>query len=161
VPADTPLALLVVQHLPAGFTAALADRLDALSPIAVREAVDGDRLEPGVALIAPGDHHLELGADGRLRLDDGPEVNGVRPSADVTMRAVARVFGRRAVGVLMTGMGRDGAEGMRAIKQAGGATLVQDQASCVIYGMPRAAVETGCVDRIVALDDLAAALPQA
>jgi two-component system chemotaxis response regulator CheB len=161
VPADTPLALLVVQHLPAGFTAALADRLDALSPIAVREAVDGDRLEPGLALIAPGDHHVELATDGRLRLDDGPEVNGVRPSADVTMRAVARVFGRRAVGVLMTGMGRDGAEGMRAIKQAGGATLAQDQASCVIYGMPRAAVETGCVDRVAALDDLAEALQQA
>jgi two-component system chemotaxis response regulator CheB len=158
LPATAPLALLVVQHLPAGFTAPLAERLDGLSHFRVREAVDGDRPEPGLALIAPGDRHLEIHSDGRLHVVEGPEVNGVRPAADVTMKAVARVYGRRAVGVVMTGMGRDGAEGIRAIKAAGGATLVQDQASSVIYGMPRAAVETGCVDRTLPLEKLADAL---
>jgi two-component system chemotaxis response regulator CheB len=158
LPADGPHALLVVQHLPAGFTAPLAERLDGLSQIRVREAADGDRPGAGQALIAPGDRHLEVHSDGRVHIVEGPEVNGVRPSADVTMRAAARVYGRRTIGVVMTGMGRDGADGIRAIKAAGGVTFVQDQASCVIYGMPRAAVETGCVDHIVPLDELAAAI---
>jgi two-component system chemotaxis response regulator CheB len=161
LPKDVPLSLLVVQHLPAGFTAALAERLDALCAIEVREAAAGDRPSPGVALIAPGDRHLDLGPDGRVVIVDGPELNGVRPAADVTMRAVARYYGRRAVGVVMTGMGRDGSDGLRAIKDAGGATLVQDQASCVIWGMPRAAVEQGCVDQVVALDQLADAMRRA
>ena len=160
-PADTSLALIVVQHLPSGFTAALAERLDGLCAIRVREAVDGDRPQAGLALVAPGDHHLELEFDGSVKITDGPEVNGVRPSVDVTMRAAAQVFGRRAVGVVMTGMGRDGADGMRAIKAAGGATLVQDEASSVIWGMPRACVEAGCADRVVALDALADAVRSA
>ncbi len=158
IPRDAPLALLIVQHLPAGFTAPLAERLDGISEFSVREAAEGDRPMPGVALIAPGDRHLDIHSDGRVHIVEGPEVNGVRPAADVTMRAAARIFGRRAVGVVMTGMGRDGADGIRAIKQAGGATLVQDQATSVIYGMPRAAVETGCVDRTVPLEKLAEAL---
>ena len=157
-PADTSLALIVVQHLPAGFTAALAERLDGMSAIRVREAADGDRPEAGLALIAPGDRHLEVLPDGTLRTNEEPEVNGVRPSADVTMRAAAAVFARRAVGVVMTGMGRDGADGMRAIKAAGGATLVQDEATSVIWGMPRACVDAGCADRVVALDALADAV---
>jgi two-component system chemotaxis response regulator CheB len=157
-PADTSLALVVVQHLPGGFTAALAERLDTMCAIRVREAADGDRPEAGLALVAPGDRHLDLMPDGTVRTNDDPEVNGVRPSVDVTMRSAAAVFGRRAVGVVMTGMGRDGAEGMRAIKQAGGATLVQDEASSVIWGMPRACVDAGCADRIVPLDALADAV---
>lgn len=158
LPADTSVALLVVQHLPHGFTAALAERLDGISAIRVREAAHGDRPEAGLALVAPGDHHLEVAADGTLVVSDGPEVNGVRPSVDVTMRSAAQVFGRRAVGVVMTGMGRDGADGMRAIKRAGGATLVQDEASSVIWGMPRACVEAGVADQIVPLDALADAI---
>jgi two-component system chemotaxis response regulator CheB len=158
IPGDAPLALLVVQHLPAGFTAPLAERLNGISAFTVREAAEGDRPMPGTALIAPGDRHLDIHADGRVHIVEGPELNGVRPSADITMRAAARIFGRRAVGVVMTGMGRDGAEGIRAIKQAGGTTLVQDQASSVIYGMPRAAVETGCVDRSLPLELLAEVL---
>jgi two-component system chemotaxis response regulator CheB len=157
-PADTSLALIVVQHLPSGFTAALAERLDSLSAIRVREAADGDRPEAGLALVAPGDRHLEVLPDGSLRTFDAPEVNGVRPAADVTMRSAAAVFGRRAVAVVMTGMGRDGTEGMRAIRQAGGATLVQDEASSVIWGMPRACVEAGLTDRVVPLDALADAV---
>jgi two-component system chemotaxis response regulator CheB len=157
-PNDTSLALIVVQHLPAGFTAALAERLDGLSAIRVREAVDGDRAEPGLALVAPGDRQLEVWPDGSLHVVDGPEVNGVRPSADVTMRSAAQAYGRRAVGVIMTGMGRDGAEGMRAIRAAGGATIAQDEASSVIWGMPRACVELGVVDKVVTLDMLADAV---
>lgn len=160
-PADTSVAIIVVQHLPAGFTAALAERLDALCAIRVREAVDGDRPEAGLALVAPGDRHLELLPDGSLRTNEDPEVNGVRPSVDVTMRSAAAVFGRRAVGVVMTGMGRDGAEGMRAIKSAGGATLVQDEGSSVIWGMPRACIEAGSADRVVPLDALADAVRSA
>ena len=160
-PNDTSLALVVVQHLPAGFTAALAERLDALSAIRVREAAAGDRPEPGVALIAPGDHHLEFDDHGTVRIVDGPEVNGVRPAADLTMRSAARVFGRRCIGVVMTGMGKDGAEGIKLIKAAGGATVAQDQASCVIWGMPRAAVETGCIDHVAPLDQLSDAIRRA
>jgi two-component system chemotaxis response regulator CheB len=160
IPRDAPLALLIVQHLPAGFTAPLAERLDGISTFHVREAAEGDRPMPGIALIAPGDRHLDIHSDGRLHIVEGPELNGVRPSADITMRAAARIYGRRAVGLVMTGMGRDGADGVRAIKQAGGVTLVQDQATSVIYGMPRAAVETGCVDRVLPLDRLAEALAQ-
>jgi two-component system chemotaxis response regulator CheB len=158
LPSHTSVALLIVQHLPAGFTGPLADRLDTLSAIRVREAQDGDRPEAGVALIAPGDRHLEVAADGTLRTVDGPEVHGVRPAADVTMRSAARVFGRRTVGVVMTGMGRDGTEGLRAIREAGGATLAQDEASSLIWGMPRACVEAGVVDRVLALDQLADAI---
>lgn len=161
LPADTSAALLVVQHLPHGFTAALAERLDGISAIRVREAAAGDRPEAGLALIAPGDRHLEVAPDGTLAVNDDPEVNGVRPSADVTMRSAAAVFGRRTVGVVMTGMGRDGAEGMRAIKRAGGATLVQDEASSVIWGMPRACVDAGVADEIVPLDALADAIRRA
>src|SRR6185295_19311048 len=127
----------------------------------VREAAAGDEVEAGLVLIAPGDRHLEFDAQGRVHLTDGPEVNGVRPAADVTMRSAAEVFGRRAVGVVMTGMGRDGAEGVRLIKAAGGATLAQDQSTSVVYGMPRAAFETGAIDKVVALDELADAIRRA
>jgi two-component system, chemotaxis family, protein-glutamate methylesterase/glutaminase len=161
VPGDTSLAFVVVQHLPAGFTAALAERLDSQCAVRVREAEGGEKPEPGVVLIAPGDRHLDLDADGRVRVVDGPEVNGVRPSADVTMEAAARVYGRRVIGVIMTGMGRDGVGGLRAIKAAGGVTLAQDQQSCVIYGMPRAAVDAGCVDHVVPLGELADAIKRA
>jgi two-component system chemotaxis response regulator CheB len=155
---DVSFGIVIVQHMPTGFTRALAERLDALCAIRVREAKSGDRPEPGVALIAPGDHHLDIATDGTLEVIDGPEVNGVRPSADITMRGAARVYGRRAIGVIMTGMGRDGAGGLQAIKQAGGATFAQDKNSCVVFGMPKAAIETGCVDKVVPLDELAAAM---
>jgi two-component system chemotaxis response regulator CheB len=156
--ADVGVALVVVQHMPAHFTGALADRLDGLAAIEVREAESGDVLRRGVALVAPGDRHLEFDAGGIVRLVDGPEVNGCRPSVDVTMRSAARVFGRRAAGVLMTGMGRDGAEGLAAIRAAGGRTFAQDRASSVAWGMPRAAIDLGVVDEVLTLDDIAARL---
>lgn len=150
------VAVIVVQHMPAGFTGPLAERLDALSRVAVREARIGDRPLPGTVLIAPGDRHLELDDRGLVTLTDGPLVNGCRPAADVTMMSAARVYGRRALGVVMTGMGRDGAAGALAIKRADGKTVAQDQATSVIYGMPKAAIELGAIDEVAALGDLAA-----
>jgi two-component system chemotaxis response regulator CheB len=155
LPANTPVAILVVQHMPAQFTAALADRLDSQSAVTVCEAQDGDVPRQGTVLIAPGDHHLDIEDGGRLRITQGPLVNGCRPAADVTMTAAARVFGHRAVGVIMTGMGKDGAAGLAAIKAVDGATLAQDETTSVIFGMPRAAIDAGVVDEVVALDDIA------
>jgi len=155
---NVSFSLLVVQHMPETFTAALAERLDEASPIPVAEAADGDRPAPGKALIAPGGRRVELTRTGAIRLTDGPPVHGCRPSADVTMESAAKNLGRRAVGLVMTGMGRDGTAGLKAIRGAGGRTFAQDEASCVIYGMPRSAVEAGVVDEVVALDRLAARL---
>jgi two-component system chemotaxis response regulator CheB len=156
LPPELRLAIVVVQHMPAGFTAALAERLDAASNVSVREAKDGDRPMPGLVLVAPGDRHLELGEHGTVVLTDGPLVNGCRPAADVTMQSAAKIYGRRSLAVVMTGMGKDGAEGALAIKRASGKTLAQDKDTCVIYGMPKAAVELGAIDEIAALSDIAA-----
>lgn len=156
--ASTRFATVVIQHMPAQFTAALAERLDAMSAVSVAEAQGGERPVPGTVLIAPGDHHVEFDERGGVVLTRSEPVNGCRPSADVAMRSAAAVFGRRVIGVIMTGMGKDGAAGMAAIKRADGRTLAQDEASSVIYGMPRAAIEAGAVDHVVALDDIASRL---
>ena len=156
LPPDLRLAIVVVQHMPAGFTAALAERLDATSRVSVQEAHDGDRPQPGMVLIAPGDRHLEFDDRGLVTLTDGPMVHGCRPAADVTMISAARAYGRRSLAIVMTGMGRDGAAGALAIKRADGKTLAQDQATSMIYGMPRAAVDAGGIDEVAALDDIAA-----
>jgi len=156
LPPDLRIAIVIVQHMPAGFTGPFAERLDAASRIAVHEARAGDRPMPGSVLIAPGDRHLELDDRGVVTLTDGPLVNGCRPAADVTMMSAARVYGRRALAIVMTGMGKDGAAGALAIKRADGKTLAQDQATSVIYGMPRAAIDAGAIDEIAALGDIAA-----
>jgi two-component system chemotaxis response regulator CheB len=156
LPGELKLAIVIVQHMPAGFTAALAERLDAASRVSVREAQTGDRPFPGTVLIAPGDKHLEFDERGFCVLTDGPMVNGCRPAADVTMLSAARVYERRSLGVVMTGMGKDGAAGALAIKRAGGKTLAQDQATSVIYGMPKAAIDMGAIDEVSALGDIAA-----
>lgn len=155
LPASTRFAVVVVQHMPAHFTAALAERLDTQSAVSVLEADVGHRPLPGTVLIAPGDRHTEFDDKGRVVLTDGPSVNGCRPSVDVTMLSAAHIYGRRTIGVLMTGMGKDGAAGMAAIKRAEGRTVAQDQDSCVIFGMPKAAIEAGVVDYVVPLDDIA------
>ena len=155
LPVDLRVAIIIVQHMPAGFTGPLAERLDAASQLDVAEARAGDRPLPGSVLIAPGDRHVELDDRGAIVLTEGPPVNGCRPAADVTMLAAARVYGRRALGIVMTGMGHDGRDGALAIKRAGGKTLAQDQATSVIYGMPKAAIETGAIDEIAALADIA------
>jgi two-component system chemotaxis response regulator CheB len=156
LPPDLRVAIVVVQHMPAGFTGPLAERLDAASHVGVSEARTGDRPLPGTVLIAPGDRHLEFDDRGVVTLTDGPQVNGCRPAADVTMISAARVYGRRALAVVMTGMGRDGADGALAIKRAHGKTLAQDQATSVIYGMPKAAIDAGAIDEVAALGDIAA-----
>lgn len=144
--ADLGAAVLIVQHMPRGFTAGLARRLDARADLDVREAQHEEPLLAGHAYVAPGGRHLQLRRDGsvvRLRLSDGPAMHGVRPAADLAFVSVAECFGARAVGVVLTGMGRDGAEGLAAIHAVGGATLVQDAATSVVDGMPaqaRAAV---------------------
>lgn len=156
LPVDLRLALVVVQHMPAGFTGALAERLHALSRVAVREAQSGDRPLTGGVLIAPGDRHLEFDETGACILTDGPLVNGCRPAADVTMQSAAKVYGRRSLAVVMTGMGKDGTAGALAIKRVQGKTAAQDAETSVIYGMPKAAIEAGAIDEICALGDIAA-----
>ncbi len=158
LPRRTRLALVVVQHMPATFTRALAERLDAVCSIRVREAEPGDRPVEGTALVAPGGQHLEFTPAGTVLIHGGPPVHGCRPSADVTMKSAAKVFGVNAVGVILTGMGRDGAEGMAAIKEAGGTTLAQDKETSLLFGMPKASIEMGVVDQVLPLDDLPQAL---
>lgn len=158
LPADTRFAVVVVQHMPAHFTGALAERLDADSAVTVQEAATGDRPQAGLVLIAPGDRHLEFDERGAVVLTDGPLQHGCRPAADVTMISAARVWGRRCIGVVMTGMGKDGAAGVLAIKRAEGKTLAQDQETSVIFGMPKAAIETGAVDEVAPLDEIASRL---
>jgi two-component system chemotaxis response regulator CheB len=144
-------ALIIVQHMPLGFTAALADQLSERAAFKVREAISGDRLEGGLALIAPGGKHLVLDRSGSVKLDDSPPVHGVRPAADVTFKSVAVAYGPRAVGVVLTGMGRDGALGLAAIKAAGGRTVAQDRESSTVYGMPKAALDLGVVEETAAV----------
>jgi len=158
LPATLRVGVVIVQHMPPAFTKALADRLNGESQLEVREAVNGDVPHPGLVLIAPGGKHLRMDAAGTVRLSTDPPVHGCRPAADVTLKSAAEAYGRHAIGLVMTGMGKDGAEGLLAIKRAGGKTLAQDRQSSVIFGMPRAALELDAVDEIVALDDIAAKL---
>lgn len=144
--------VLIVQHMSAGFTAALAEQLTEVSGRTVREAAEGDELAAGQVLVAPGDRHLTVDRGGRVVLSGAPTVHGVRPAADVTLKSVAQAFGARTVGVVLTGMGRDGALGLASVKAAGGRTVAQDKATSVVYGMPRAAVDMGVVDEVLPLD---------
>jgi two-component system chemotaxis response regulator CheB len=162
LPLDADLRVLVVQHMPDGFTGRFAQRLDAKSDYDVREASDGDRIGGGEALIAPGDYHMEVARyrRGRLRVklnQDQPE-NSVRPAVDVTMRTAAAVIDDPLVGVILTGMGEDGASGIQDIKAAGGYTIAQDEATSAVFGMPKRAIETGCIDGVAPVDDVPAAI---
>ncbi len=152
LPADLPLPMIVVQHMPAGFTAPFAKRLNSLSKVKVREAEDGEVPEPGVVYIAPAGKHTTVirNADSvTLCLSNSPFDTQHKPSVDVTMLSVAEVFGRHCVGIILTGMGTDGLEGMTAIRNAGGVTIGQDEASCAVYGMPRCCAESGILQKIV------------
>ena len=158
LPADFPGTILVVQHMPEGFTEMFARRLDEICAIAVKEAQSGDLLVAGRALICPGSRHLKakkLPLGNVAVLSDEARVNGHRPSVDVLFKSVAEEFGAKTVAVLMTGMGEDGAEGMGAVKAAGGMTIAQNEESCVVFGMPKAAIERGHAVRVVPLDALA------
>src|SRR6266540_787053 len=157
MPADSP-GIVIVQHMPQLFTSAFARRLDGLCRIWVKEAEQNDTVLPGRALIAPGNRHILLkrsGARYYVEMKDGPLVCRHRPSVDVLFRSTARYAGKNAVGVIMTGMGDDGARGMLELKEAGAATIAQDESTCVIFGMPQEAIRRGAVDRILSLPSIA------
>lgn len=163
LPENLPAPVLVVQHMSAGFTRSLAERLGRESRMRVKEAEAGETLAAGTVYLAPGDWHLSVERAGpagapKVCLDQKPPILGVRPCADVLFQSVAEVYGDKAVGVVLTGMGRDGAKGLRAMKARNARVIAQDEASCVVYGMPRAAVAAGCVDRVLPLDRVAAAI---
>jgi two-component system chemotaxis response regulator CheB len=160
LPADTP-GIVIVQHMPELFTRAFAQRLDGLCAITVKEAETNDTVIRGRALIAPGNHHMLLkrsGARYYVEIKDGPLVCRHRPSVDVLFRSAARYAGRNAVGVILTGMGDDGARGMLEMKQAGAATFAQDEATCVVFGMPKEAIKLGGVDKVMPLQSVARAI---
>lgn len=160
LPADAP-GIVIVQHMPELFTRAFARRLDDLCNISVKEAETNDSVIRGRALIAPGNHHVLLkrsGARYYVEIKDGPLVSRHRPSVDVLFRSAARYAGRNAVAAILTGMGDDGARGMLEMKHAGAATFAQDEASCVVFGMPKEAIKLGGVDRVMPLDSLARAI---
>ncbi len=160
MPEGSP-GIVVVQHIPAVFSNALANRLNDLCRIQVREAADGDRVLPGHALIAPGNFHMTLrkfGSEYRVAVQDGEPVCYQRPSVDVLFDSVAGAAGADAIGAILTGMGADGAKGMLRMKRAGGRTIAQDQASCVVFGMPHEAIKIGAVDRVLPLDRIAGEL---
>jgi len=157
MPMDSP-GIVIVQHMPEHFTSGFAKRLDSLCAITVKEAKDGDTVIRGQALLAPGNRHLLLKRSGtryQVQIKDGPLVSRHRPSVDVLFRSGARYAGKNAIGVIMTGMGDDGAKGMQEMRQAGASTLAQDEESCVVFGMPQEAIKLGCVDAILPLQKMA------
>ncbi len=158
LPADLQAAVLVVQHMPPGFTRSLAQRLDELSPIRVKEAEAGDRLQNGRVLIAPGGYHMTVDADGRIRLNQDPPMHGVRPAVDKTFESVVPIWQDRMIGVILTGMGYDGGKGMVSLKKVGGRTIAEDASTCVVYGMPKVAVELGAADQVLPVQDIADAI---
>ena len=161
--ADMPAGILIVQHMPRGFTGTFAARLDSESSLDIKEAEAGDKIEQGKALVAPSDYHLTVkrvksgrGTSGVVSLNREPPVYGLRPTVDAMMLSAAEVYGDKTIGVILTGMGSDGTKGMRAIKEKGGRTIAQDRDTCVVYGMPKAAVEQGVVDKVLPLNRIAA-----
>lgn len=160
LPLDAP-GFVVVQHMPEVFTAGFAQRLNQLCAVDVREARDGDRVRPGLVLIAPGNRHTMINRNGAqyvVRVVDGPLVARHRPSVDVLFRSVAQAAGANAVGVIMTGMGDDGADGLLEMKKAGASTIAQDEQTCVVFGMPKVAIDRGAVDEVLPLQRIASAI---
>jgi two-component system chemotaxis response regulator CheB len=161
LPQSLNVPMVIVQHMPPGFTQSLATRLDGLSQgYHVREAVEGDLLTPGVALVAPGGRHLEFDLSGAARVTTDPPVHSTRPSADVTIASLTRLYGGSILAVLLTGMGKDGAQGLKTVRRLGGHTLAEDESTCIVYGMPRAALEMGAVERMLPLSKLPDAIAE-
>lgn len=159
IPHSIPAAILIVQHMPTGFTKTLAERLNAISGICVKEAEDGEIVRSGYAYMAPGDYHMRVVMTSnkilRIVLSQEPPIGGLRPSVNVMMNSIAETRFPKVVGVIMTGMGADGSEGIVNIKKSNSATIIaQDEKSCVVYGMPKSAVKTGCVDVVVPLNKI-------
>ena len=158
LPSPLGAGTLIVQHMPPGFTASLATRLDAASKLNVVEAAGGETLDPAVALLAPGGAHLRLNGTRHAQLSDDAPVGGLKPRADFTIEDAAKQFGARMLLVVLTGMGRDGLEGAKAVRAAGGRILVEAESTCTVYGMPRAVAEAGLADAVLPLDQLADAI---
>jgi two-component system chemotaxis response regulator CheB len=160
----TAPGIVIVQHMPEHFTTSFAKRLNEITPLQVREARDNDHVIPGVALIAPGNHHMLLARSGGTyvaKIKDGPRVHYQRPSVDVLFHSVAQTAGRNAVGAILTGMGADGARGLLAMRDSGAYTLAQDEASCVVFGMPKEAIKLGAADEVVSLEAMTPSILQA
>ncbi len=153
LPKDIP-PTMIVQHMPKPFTKYFAERLDKVTPFEVREAKEGDRLSPGLALLAPGDWHMIVTRQEKIHLHKGPAMYNLRPTVDEMMVSTADVYGPRTLGVVLTGMGSDGTIGMKAIKKFGGWNIAQNEKTCVVYGMPKSAINAGVVDTVVSLGDV-------
>jgi two-component system chemotaxis response regulator CheB len=151
-----PVPVIIVQHIPEGFTKGLAEWLGGQSRISIKEAKDGERLDPGRVYLAPSGHHLIIDREKKIKLlDSEPDHYYHKPSGDIMLKSIAEVYGHKAIGIILTGMGKDGAEGIRAIREAGGFTLAQDRKSSIIYGMNKAAIDAGSIKEVVPLDQIA------
>jgi len=159
--ANLPAAFVIVQHMPVGFTRSLAERLNSLSELMVKEAEPGDQLEVGKALVAPGGFHLVFDKNGAVSLNQNPTVHGVRPAVDVTLISVAQNFGKATVAVVLTGMGKDGANGAVLTHSLGGKVIAEDESSCVVWGMPRSVIEAGAADQVAPLSEIPDAIVRA
>ena len=151
-PKDFPGAVILVQHMPGNFTEQFSKQLSEVARVKVKEAESGDILAPGQLYICPGSHHLRISKTGRISLDDGPRIGGYRPCADVTLENAAEYAGPLAIGVILTGMGNDGAKGVQAVRVGGGHTIAQDESTAVIFGMPQEAITTGAIDQVLPIE---------
>jgi len=154
LPKDLAASVVVAQHITEGFTATLVQWLGSVCSLEVREGVAGSALEPGTAAIAPSGRHMRVDSNGRIQVLDLPPVRGCKPSGDILLTSVAETFGDRATGIVLTGIGGDGTEGLKAIQNRGGVTIGQDESSCAVFGMPKSAIDAGVVDRVVPLDEI-------
>jgi len=161
LPSEFPSPILIVQHMPKEFTKSFAQRLNRICDIEIREAKDGDSLLPGVALIAPGDHHMEIDLDTKkIRLNKKPKELGVRPCANFLFTSVATLYGKNTIGIVLTGMGSDGKKGSKEIKKYSGTVIAEAEESCIIFGMPKEVINAGLADEVVTLEKMAVALLQ-
>lgn len=155
LPADLPAGYLVVQHMPPGFTKSLANRLNEISAVHVKEAEEGDLLQAGQVLVAPGGYHMQVGPDGRIQLNQEPALHGVRPAVDKLFESVAPLYGERVIGIILTGMGFDGAKGMGQLKRRGAQTIAEDASTCIVFGMPKVVIELGVADQVLPIHEIA------
>lgn len=155
LPADLPAGYLVVQHMPPGFTRSLANRLNEISAVQVKEAEEGDLLQAGQVLVAPGGYHMQVGPDGRIQLNQEPALHGVRPAVDKLFESVAPLYGERVIGIILTGMGFDGAKGMGQLKRRGASTIAEDASTCIVFGMPKVVIELGVADQVLPIHEIA------
>ena len=151
---EFPGAVIVVQHMPGNFTSQFSAQLQEVCRIRVKEAEAGELISPGRLYVCPGSHHLRISSTGRVILDDGPRIDGYRPSADVTLGSAADYAGNLSIGVVLTGMGNDGAKGVQAVKNVGGYVIAQDESTAVIFGMPQEAMKTGAVDKTLPIENI-------